>query len=472
MAKKHRIIKLDNLPMKGKLIDWKNSIGRSVYFEYDDVKGYVEIIDYKDSYLKIKFYNNEIEIFTGSFVNVSFGKLLNKQTGNFKINIGDKFKDEKRDIEIIDREIRTKQRKSSSDKQKWNKYKCNKCPNEDWIEESNLLHNRGCNVCCIPSQKTIIGYNDIPTTDPWMVKYFQGGYDEAKKYTCRSNKAIHPVCPDCGRVKDKPMKIYTIYQMKSIGCNCSDGVSYPNKFMYNILEQLNIKFITEYSPKWLNKRRFDFYIPSKQLIIEMDGSIGHGHKDSINGTTKEESKAIDNWKDKQANIHNLKVIRIDCNYKNHNKKEYIYNSIINSELILMFDFSNINWSIADKYATKNKIKFICEYYEINKDKMLIKDMSKHFNINPSTFLSYLKRGNKFNWCNYDKDESIEMKFKLGKTRAKKVKIVETGDIFKSAIECDIKSEELYGIKFTFGGICSSCRNNKPYKGFHFEYIDQ
>ena len=106
MAKKHRIIKLDNLPMKGKLIDWKNSIGYNVYFEYEDVKGYVKIIDYKDSYLKIKFYNNEIEIFTGAFLNVSFGKLLNKQTGNFKINIGDKFKDDKRDIEIIDREIR------------------------------------------------------------------------------------------------------------------------------------------------------------------------------------------------------------------------------------------------------------------------------------------------------------------------------------------------------------------------------
>ena len=104
--------------------------------------------------------------------------------------------------------------------------------------------------------------------------------------------------------------------------------------------------------------------------------------------------------------------------------------------------------------------------------IVVENLEKVFKLSSTTLRNYVKKGTKLNWCNYDKDESIEMKFKLGKTRAKKVKIVETGDIFKSAIECDIKSEELYGIKFTFGGICSSCRNNKPYKGFHFEYIDQ
>ena len=67
---------------------------------------------------------------------------------------------------------------------------------------NNLLSsNQGC-ACC-HSLVVVPGINDIPTTDPWMISYFQGGYDEAKRYTHGSEQKIHPVCPECGRIKDK-----------------------------------------------------------------------------------------------------------------------------------------------------------------------------------------------------------------------------------------------------------------------------
>ena len=63
--------------------------------------------------------------------------------------------------------------------------------------------------------------------------------------------------------------------------------------MYNLLKQLDIKFTKEYSPHWASGRKYDFYIPDKNIIIEMDGGLGHGHKSFMGKITPEESKKID-----------------------------------------------------------------------------------------------------------------------------------------------------------------------------------
>ena len=51
----------------------------------------------------------------------------------------------------------------------------------------------------------IDGINSIVAKEEthWMIKYFQGGYDEAKKYTKSSNQKIYFNCPTCGRIKNK-----------------------------------------------------------------------------------------------------------------------------------------------------------------------------------------------------------------------------------------------------------------------------
>lgn len=45
------------------------------------------------------------------------------------------------------------------------------------------------------SSKPIVRVNDIPTTSPWMIPYFQGGEEEAKKYKNQSHQKITPICP-------------------------------------------------------------------------------------------------------------------------------------------------------------------------------------------------------------------------------------------------------------------------------------
>lgn len=59
------------------------------------------------------------------------------------------------------------------------------------IRDTKWFARRGCPV--FANQRCVEGYNDITTTDPWMIPYFQGGYDETKQYMSMSGKTIYLV---------------------------------------------------------------------------------------------------------------------------------------------------------------------------------------------------------------------------------------------------------------------------------------
>jgi hypothetical protein len=115
--------------------------------------------------------------------------------------------------------------------------------------------------------KLFEGYNDIVTVAPWMIDYFQNGEEEAKLYVPGSSKRAYFKCPDCGKIKSKPLAISDLNRKHSIGCKCKDNKSYPEKFMSEVLEQLNFNYIWGYSPNWLRGYRgskqpaqFDFFL--------------------------------------------------------------------------------------------------------------------------------------------------------------------------------------------------------------------
>ena len=105
---KERKINLKQLKTKiylGKIVvDWENNIGTKVDFVYDDINGYVTILEYNKhkNTIKIKYNNEILDISTSSFKKCSIGKILNKRSKNFKYEIGQRIVDDKRDITIID----------------------------------------------------------------------------------------------------------------------------------------------------------------------------------------------------------------------------------------------------------------------------------------------------------------------------------------------------------------------------------
>lgn len=459
----HRYIDLTNLPRYNKdSINWKESINKEVYFEYKELKGYIKILDYikcKRTKLKVQYKNSISEIFIEEFKKCRLGRVVGDITNDFKIDTGTKFKDNKRNITITDKEYRIFNEYKTGKTRKYYKYKCNKCGYDyGWIEEGNLLRGQGCSCCA--GRIIIKGINDIATTDPWIIEYLVNKED-AYKYGRGSHQKVKVKCPDCGRIKNKSMAINNLCKAQSISCSCSDGISYPNKFMFNILEQFTVDFIPEYSPDWIGRKRYDFYIPSLNLIIEMDGGLGHG-KRCIDGLMEHKDKETDSYKNNVANKYDIKVVRINCDYINLNRFSFVKKNILNSELIKHFNFNNIDWDKADEFATKNRVKEVCEYYERYKDEMLMKDIYDKFKISNATLISYLKNGNKFRWCNYKDSRSNE-----------KIRVVETGDIFKNAAECEKQSEGLYGIKLNHRGISRVLKGErKHYKNYHFEYVKE
>ncbi|NFF77684.1 hypothetical protein FCV38_11995 [Clostridium sporogenes] len=469
-----REIYLDNLPKKegigknkGKqVIDWKNAIGKKINFYYDDIQGQIKIMSYesKKSYLCIKYKDNIVQIDTYNFKRCKLGKLLKKRTSEFKVEIGKSFKDNKRNLIIIDREYR--------ERKKYYRYKCNKCGwDKGWIIESDLLNKKGCSCC--RGFTIVAGINDIPTTAPWMVKYFQGGYDEAKLYTKGSKKEIYPICPNCGRIKNKTICISDIYRYNSINCICNDGISYPEKFMFNVLEQLNIDFKKEYSPNWIRPKRYDFYfeINSKKYIIEMDSKF-HKEGNSMRNETKEESKFIDDFKDLKAKEHNIDVIRINCTKSYFS---FIKNNIIESKLSQILTLNDIDWIKCEKFSLVNEIEQACR---IKRDRPNITttEIGKIMKLNRCTVREYLKKGNEiWDWANYSPEEETEKTLIKGREICKRPIKVFKNDIslgiFESAIEVERESEKLFGVKLSSRHIPSVCKGKRQsHKGYTFEYV--
>lgn len=489
---KCRKVFIENLPSKFGVknkINWKESIGCIASFIYEDIQGEIKISNYLGGCppkIELNFKGFKCNIGVEDFKNSQIGRILNKRTSNFKIEIGTTFKDEKRDITIIDRKYRQKEQldkegRKSVSSQKWYKYLCNECSYKGWVVENSVLKQKtGCPCCA--NQIVVEGINDIPTTAPWMVKYFQDGYDEAKLYTYRSSKKANLICPHCGRITNKRIVISNLYANKSIGCSCSDKKSYISKFMFSLLEQLKEQnqindFETEIKFDWCNyynpfknKESFgiyDFVIENNKLIIETDGGF-HRRDNDMSGQSKEQSKWLDDIKDKLALENGYKVIRVS---DEGNIKE----NILNSQLIKMFNLSMINWIQCEEFACKNLVKEVCEYWNNEKEDKNVKDLVKIFKVSDGTIRNYLKVGNQNGWSNYDVEkESRKGKRKAGQMGAKPVEILKNRQslgIFFSVTQLERQSKKLFGVKLLQGQISSVARGERnSYKGFTFKYI--
>ena len=375
-------------------------------------------------------------------------------------NIGEEIIDERRNLIITNRsKVKGYIKSSPNTNIKVYTCLCLKCgDNNVKISESHLKEGRGCPTC--RGLKIVKGINDIPTTAPWMVDYFQGGYEEASKYTNNSNKKIYPKCPYCGRISLKQYKINKIFTRHGFSCNCSDGISYPEKFISEFLNELNIDYISQASTnvlKWLNINiRYDFYIPDKNIIIEANGKQ-HYEYNNWTGKTLKQEQENDRMK-KELALHNgvKYYIQLDCRESN---KEYIKKSILNSELSKIYDLRDINWDKCEIRALGNTTKEICEFYSyVSKD---IKTISQRFKKGHNAIVRQLKAGNEYGWCIPPYD-----------TSDKKVIVSKgsTTQIFESANYVSKNSYEILGVdSIDASYIRYLCKNNKTKNGYLFSY---
>jgi len=300
--------------------------------------------------------------------------------------------------------------------------------------------------------------DSISTTYPHMLTFLVNEEDGVK-FSVGSDKKTLLKCPNCGYEKLK--NVYD-WLNKGFGCpKCSDGVSYPNKFMFNILEQIqilkNVKvFETEKTFDWLiynfkekeRKGKLDFYliINDQNYGIEMDGGF-HSKDNNMNGQTKEESKYIDNEKDRLCREHDVTVIRIDSS---KSEMDWIKNSIMSSRfpILLGFKSEDIDWLKCHEWACNSLVKVVCDM-RMRENKSNI-EISSELKLHVSTIIRYLKQGVELGWCDYNGKEALTHK----EYQYKKVVCLTTNEIFDSILDASI----MYDIHKT--SISACCRRNE------------
>lgn len=128
------------------------------------------------------------------------------------------------------------------------------CKNQNHVFESSPWHifdGKGCPYCS--GRLAFIGETDLWTTRPDVANMLLNP-DDGYKYMAGSGKKVDWVCPICGRVV-KNKKICNISN-KGLCCPfCSDGISFSEKYLMSLFNQLQINFDYDNIRKWSNKKK-------------------------------------------------------------------------------------------------------------------------------------------------------------------------------------------------------------------------
>ena len=214
-----------------------------------------------------------------------------------------------------------------------------------------------------------------------------------------SCKKIQMICPNCGRQKDiSPNRLFRTH---SLGCICSDGVSYPNKFIYALLNQLGVMYSPEHTFKWSDKKRYDVYISTLNCIIENHGEQHYYNSFThLDSRTLEEEQTNDKYKLELALKNGIEqYIVLDCRESNVN---WLKNSILNSILSKIFDLSEIDWVKCHEFACSNLINIAADLWN---EGMGVYTIVKEMNISDNTVVRYLKQATECGLCDYTKENS-------------------------------------------------------------------
>lgn len=311
-------------------------------------------------------------------------------------------------LKIINREHKIHKGKF---KKKIYTYQCLKCTNVDQMEESKL-GKHGCNVCCTPAKKVVEHINSLYAVRPELVEYFKDR-EITKRITVSSSKKVELKCPLCGYEKEMTIDRLTA---RGFSCPvCTNDNSLPEKMMSHLLHQKGIKFESEKIFEWSKNvkcesdesltglKRYDFYIPALNMIIELHGGQ-HYIESTFNTRTLYQEQLNDNIKKEVATKNGIEEYHvIDCRNStyNHLKKEFydffceVFGVKI-EESIMQQCFST---------AMKPKKRLIIEDY---KQGMNIEALSDKYGMNKRSINKVLNEGNKIGLCNkpirQDKEE--------------------------------------------------------------------
>lgn len=311
-------------------------------------------------------------------------------------------------------------------------------------------------IHCCGTYENSLEYH-YPEVAKIIVSDEDGNEVDTKTMSRGIRKNFYFKCKNCNNISStyKSLKHVTNY---GYSCEyCSDGISIPEKFMSNVLKQLDIEYIKELSRlnvNWINTRiRYDFYISSLNLIIETHGSQ-HYEKNNMFHIDLNSIEEVDKIKKELALDNGIEnYIEVDCR---HSTLEWLKENIIKS-LYQHFDLSNIDWNLAWEESQNS----LCvKAWELWDQGYAAKEIVEELQITHTTVTSYLKK-----YDNYSKCESHVRINKENHYNFKSYIIREDLHGGNPVKYCGAK--ELYDCKFNAANVYECCNGRR---NRHKDYI--
>lgn len=275
-------------------------------------------------------------------------------------------------------------------------------------------------------------------THPYLVKLLVN-MDDGFKYSAGSKKKIFIRCYNCDYEKEIEIQSLT---NRGFSCpRCSDGISYPEKFMFNVLNQLIGKDfqvqLSKTTLHWCNNYRYDFYINKFNIIIETHGIQHYEELKNYHWQSLGEAQENDKQKEILAINNNItNYIIIDCK---KSELDWIKKNIMNSKLpkLLNFKEEDIDWLKCHEFACSSLVKDICKIWNTNNED--IKKIANMFKITGVSVRKYLKQGAKLGWCDYDPIEELKKaSMKGSKKVSRKVICLNNNYVYNTITEASIR----------------------------------
>jgi hypothetical protein len=344
----------------------------------------------------------------------------------------------------------------------WN---CFKCGSEYPMRMNNRtsINQNSCPYC---SGQKVNYTNCLATTHPDIIKFLTNSED-AHKYTNGSGSKINFTCPDCRDISKK--SISNVVRHGFACSKCGDGLSYPEKFMTNLLMQLKMEFKSQKYFDWSANKRYDFYIPYSHAIVETHGAQHYNERtfNYLGGKSLKEEQENDQLKEKLAIENGIEhYIVINCSVS---KPEFIKQEIIRSELSNLLNLNNVNWHECNKYACNSLVKLVCDLYE--KEPRSTVELGELLGLERSTVCRYLNQGAKLGMCSYDGKEVQKELGRLngGKNAIKIVQLSLDGEFIKEWDSARDMGRGLGIHSAVIPKVCSGVLNQTG--GFRFMYKD-
>lgn len=296
---------------------------------------------------------------------------------DYLYNIGDIVNDSLRIIE--------KSRNSKNGKKSYivSSIKYPEAPHYSMLEENIVKGQRDAYL----SGRRVFEGNSLYSIE-WVRPYLVD-IEESKSIAPKSSRKIEFSCPNCRRTKKaQPNNIIN----QGFSCHfCSSNISYPELFMMAYLEVKGIKYEYQKVFKDLLNRRFDFYLPESNTVIETHGLQHYDKKSVWFSKTKIQDKEKKLW----CKNNNILFVEIDCRKSNY---LYIKSTINNSTLPKISNKEDKDIQSYIKYLNYNNLEELIRLYEKVGSMELV---GKKLGISTTAVRNTLKK------VNYKKENSFE-----------------------------------------------------------------